>query len=364
MVLEGKGYFIWKLRECENGDSQAIAESAAQAGLTHVLIKLADGTYSYNINPNGADMVPSVVQALHARGIKAYGWHYIYGKDPVGEANKAIQRINQTQVDGYVIDVEKEFKEPGKDQAAVKYMDRLRANFPNLTLALSSYRFPSYHPQVPWKVFLERCDLNMPQVYWVSAHNPAEQLARSVREFQNLTPYRPIVPTGSAYKSGGWHASPAEVTAFLEAAKGLNLSAANFWEWANTRTYLPDVWQAVARFQWSAGPAPKDIAQRYIEALNSRDLSQIVNLYNPNAVHINAARTIQGVVAIRTWYQSLLTQVLTNASFTLTGYTGSGNARHLTWTATSTNGKVNNGNDTFGLLDGNISYHYTYFTVN
>jgi len=55
--------------------------------------------------------------------------------------------------------------------------------------------------------------------------------------------------------------------------------------------------------------------------------------------------------------------VLPNATFELTGYSGTGNSRHLTWTATSSAGQVTNGNDTFGLMNGKIGYHYTFFTV-
>jgi len=143
----------------------------------------------------------------------------------------------------------------------------------------------------------------------------------------------------------------------------LNLSGANFWEWANCRTYISEVWRAIARFEWPGGPAARDIVQQYIDSLNARDVTQVVNLYNPNAVHINAARTIQGTTTIRSWYQSLLTQVLSDATFTLTGYSGTGNSRHFNWTATSPDGKVSNGSDTFGLLDGKIGYHYTFFDV-
>lgn len=363
MKLQGKGFFIWKIRECESGDIQAIASLAAQAGLTHVLIKIADGTYSYNLDPSGVDLVPGLVRALHDRGIQAWGWHYIYGNDPVGESNKAIQRINQTGVDGFVIDVEKEFKAPGRDLVAVRFMDRLRTAYPDLPVALSSYRFPSYHPRIPWKEFLERCNYNMPQVYWVLAHNPSDQLINSVREFQGVIPYRPVIPTGSAYKSGSWQATPEDVVSFLKTAQELNLSAVNFWEWSNCRRYLPGVWNAIAQYNWAAGPAPKDIVHRYIDALNSRNINQIINLYAPNAVHINASRTVQGIAAIRGWYETLLSQVVRNGVFSLTGFSGSGNSRHLTWTAKSETGNVRNGNDTLGLLDGKIGYHYTFFTV-
>ena len=50
MSLKGKGYWIWKIPSCENGDANAIANVAAAAGLTHLLIKIADGTNSYNID--------------------------------------------------------------------------------------------------------------------------------------------------------------------------------------------------------------------------------------------------------------------------------------------------------------------------
>ncbi len=364
MILRGKGFFIWKIRDCENGDSLAIAETALRAGYTHVMIKIADGAYSYNLDPSGRDLVTDLVKALHKRGIQAWGWQYIYGKDPLGEANKAIQRINQCQVDGFVIDVEKEYKEQGKKIAAEKYLDRLRAAFPDLPVGLSSYRFPSYHPQVPWKEFLERCDFTMPQVYWVQAHNPADQLTRCVKEFQAITPYRPVIPTGSAYKSGGWQATPEEVTEFLDTALELNLTAANFWEWANCRRYLPEVWETISRHPWSDEPSAPDIARKYIDALNSRDLDRILGLYAPNAVHVNAARTVQGITAIRSWYENLFSQVIRNPKFVLTGHTGSGNTRNLTWTASGENGRVRNGNDTLGLLEDKISYHYTFFNVN
>jgi len=66
-------------------------------------------------------------------------------------------------------------------------------------------------------------DINMPQVYWVRAHNPAAQLRRSVAEFQRLQPWRPIIPTGSAYKGFGWQPTAAEMTAFLHTAQELDL---------------------------------------------------------------------------------------------------------------------------------------------
>ncbi len=362
MSLQGKGFYIWRISRVEGGDVNTIAEMAERAQLTHVLLKIADGTKSYNI-VNGQDLARALTNALHQRGIQAWGWHYVYGYDPLGEARIAIQRVKELRLDGYVIDAEAQYKEPGKDVAARKFMQALRNGLPDIPVALSSYRFPSYHPQLPWREFLEKCDYNMPQVYWMFATNPAAQLARCVREFQNITPFRPIIPTGAAFSEHGWTPSPAEVKEFLDAARELNLSAANFWEWYDARR-IPNMWATIRDYPWPvAGGPPQDIVEQYIAALNTHDPDQVTALYADNAVHITAARTVVGLAKIRAWYQSLFDTVLPNATFELTGYSGTGNSRHLTWTATSSAGQVTNGNDTFGLMNGKIGYHYTFFTV-
>ncbi|MCI0519232.1 MAG: nuclear transport factor 2 family protein [Chloroflexi bacterium] len=363
MALTGKGFFVWQIPNCENGDTAAIASLAQQASLSHVLIKVADNVHSYNVTSAGVDLAAPLVQALRTRGIQPWGWHYIYGDDPLGEADKANQRISQLGLDGYVLDVETQYKDPGKARAAEQFMDRLRSAHPNLPVALCSYRFPSLHPQIPWRQFLDGCNYNMPQVYWQNAHNPGDQLRRSVSEFQNLAPFRPVLPVGSAYKAGSWAASPAEVVEFLRTAQSLNLSAANFWEWADCRTYIPEAWDAIRDYNWSGAPAPQDITQQLIAALNKRSVDQAAALYTPTAVHITSARTVQGSAAIRAWYHNLLTQILPNAAFTLVNFTGSGSSRHFTWTATSSAGSVKNGSDTLGIMNGKIAYHYSSFKV-
>jgi hypothetical protein len=360
--LQGKGFFIWKIPSCENGDPQAIASLALEARMTHVMIKIADGVNSYNIY-EGVDLVPPVARKLRELGIQIFGWHYVCGNNPLGEANKAIERVQTLQLDGYVIDAEGPYKERGKAAAAKKFMDRLREGLPDKPVALSSYRYPSYHPQLPWREFLERCDFNMPQVYWMFSHNAGEQLTRCVREFQSLTPQRPIIPTGAAFKERGWKPEPAEIMDFLETAQRLNLPAANLYSWDSCRAYLPDIWKTSSEYDWFAPPTPGDITEQYIKALNTRDPDQVLKLYNSNAVHITAARSVQGFQDMRIWFQALFFSLLPNAKFVHTGFSGTGNSRHLTWTATSDMGAVHNGNDTFGLYKGKITYHYSFFTI-
>jgi hypothetical protein len=365
IMLKGKGMYIWQVSRCERGDITAIAALARAAKLSHVLVKVADRDVMYNIDQNTkVDQAMVLIQALHALGIQAWGWQYVYGDSPLAEANMAIHRIRQLKLDGFVINAEKEYKLAGKKDAARRYMNHLRNTIPDIPLALSSYRYPSYHPEFPWREFLENVDINMPQVYWMQARNPVDQLNRCVREFQTMTPSRPIIPTGAAFKEYGWKSNAEEVVDFMKAAQRQNLSAINFWEWSHARdnSNLPGMWDAIRNYPWEQTPALPDICQRYINALNTRKPNEVIKLYNPNAIHVTGIRTIQGTAAINAWYGSLFNQVLPSAVFTLTGFSGKGPSRHFTWTAASKSGKVLNGSDTIGLTNDKIAYHFTFFT--
>ena len=365
MTLEGKGFFTWKIPNCESGDAKLIAAHARDAGLTHLVVKIADGPMIYNGNwGDSKDYTTPVVNELRSHGIKVWGWHYVYGDNPTSEANVAITRIRQYNLDGYVIDAEKEYETSGKKSAAKKFMSTVRSACPNLTIALSSYRFPSLHPQVPWSEFLEQCDLNMPQVYWMKAHNPGDQLTRCVNEFQAKTPSRPIVPTGAAFREYGWKPTDAEVLEFCTKAKELNLSGVNFWEWSDARSgNLPGVWDTIHEYKWRAKDEPKDICVSLMEAMNAHDIDKILSLYTLPAVHINGIRTTQGFENLRSWYTQLFNQILPDSTFALGSYNGKGSSRHMTWSASSAKGIVRKGNDTLGILKGKISYHYSFFYV-
>jgi hypothetical protein len=371
MSISGKGFFIWKILKCENGNVQKIAQLAREAGFSHVLIKVANGIWKYNYDwDKKIDYCPDLVQALSDNGIEPWGWHYVFGEDPVREAKAAIERVKNLELKGYVIDAEAHYKRVrDRNAAAETFMKELRKGVgKNVPLALSSYRFPSMHPEIPWNQFLSKCDINMPQVYWIHSQNPGAQLNQTLREFASpkFNAHPPIIPTGAAFTEHGWTATASEVREFLDTARSLNLEAANFWEWHSARDQIPgDVWETIHDYDWESGSTlPVDIVITYIQALNSRDPAKIAVLYHNTAIHVNSARTISGANGIKSWYQQLFTQILPEANFTLTGYSGTGGSRHLTWTATSTRGQVLNGNDTFGLNpEGKISYHYTFFTV-
>lgn len=366
MTLKGKGMMIWKIPSCENGNPSAIAKVAAEAGFSHVLIKVANDTRPYNVDSNGRDLVAPVADALRTKGIQVWGWHYVYGYDPVGEANIAISQTRKLLLDGYVIDAEVEYKQAGREAVAKSFMNAMRKGMPKTPLALSSFRWPSYHRTFPYAAFLEKCDYNMPQVYWMQAHDAAYDLTRSVNEFKVITPYRPIIPTGPAFAEEGWAPSATEVKVFLNTAKSLGLTGANFFSWDYARTKLKPVWDTIAKYDWGTGvpPAPaRDPLTRLFEALNSREYGPITEIYASNAVLVVPQQTIQGNANIKTFFSQMLGVQLLKGLFNVTSKEESDNTIHYTWTCTSSRGNVENGKDTLGLKDGKIIYHYCNYDI-
>jgi hypothetical protein len=358
MALTGKGFFIWKIHDCEGGNPSAIASAAKAAGLSHVLIKIADGMDHYNVDKTtGTDYVPPLVQALHAAGIQAWGWHYIYGGDPVGEAWNGGRRARTLGLDGYVIDAESEFKAPGMDMAARRFAADLRGYLGSIPAALSSFRFPSYHKEFPWSEFLQKSDFNMPQVYWEQSHNAGAQISHSFREFQTLSPYRPVIVTGSTYGNNGWSPTPADITEFLKTAVSLNLPAVNFYSWDYCRKNLPVLWDTIAAFPYPSSQPP-GIVQRWISAMNTRDPQAITALYTEDAVHITSDRTVQGRDAIRTWYTDLFSAMPSGTVVSVLSQSGQDQTSNVSWSLVNSSG-TKKGKDTLGLIDDLISYHYS-----
>ncbi len=248
-MISGKGMYIWNASRTENGNPSAIAQLAKEAGLTHVLLKIADGPWVFNV-ANGHDLAKPIIDALKHVGVQVLGWQYVYGRNPEAEADIAIQRCKQLNVDGFVVNAESEYK--NKPAQATIYMKRLRKGLETTLIGLSSYRFPRLHQTFPFANFLEYCDVNMPQVYWMQATNSGAQLRACIAEYRSLPiPQRPIIPTGAAFQEHGWRTQPNEVKEFLDVAREL-CQACNFWVWEHARRY-PELWDVIAGYEWSAG---------------------------------------------------------------------------------------------------------------
>lgn len=401
MELKGKGYYLWQIQRAFEGNPGKIADAAQQAGLSHVLIKVADGVYNYNIS-NGVDMVPGLVAALRSRGISPWGWQYIYGVNAVNEAKRAITRVKQLGLDGFVVNAEKEFKATNMASTAKAYMQELRGGLPKFPIALSTYRYPKLHAPFPFAAFLEFCDINMPQVYWVGSSNPGQQLKRSIDEYKAVSPVLPVIPTGAAYGQGSWSPTASQVIEFLQTARTIGLNAANFWEW-QTSYVKTDVWSAISHFDWAAPPAqapappptppvqnpqpnppttpppaaptptrdPRvaqalEIGNKLIAALNSGVANNVVFLYMTEGRLVCNGQGRTGSRELYSWYSGLLRDTFPpKTTFRLLDAGVQADFLKLVWSATLPSGNTARGTDLIRMDNTGklIAMHHAAFSM-
>ncbi len=353
MVLQGKGMYIWKLHRIAGGNVQAMVDKARAAGLTHVIVKIADGSSAYNV-----DLAGPASDAFKAAGLQVWGFAWLWMREPFQEAEIAAHRSRTLGLDGFVINAEHPAK--GKAQEARAYMTSLRELLPDIPVALSSYRYPQFHTTLPWQEFLSPCDFNMPQMYWVG-ERPADCVRNSLARHQAFPFARPIIPTGAAYGeqygNSFFRSEPAEIREFLDAVRAQGLPAANFWSWDWTEAHGPDLWDAIAEYEWpETTPQVQDIADHFWAAFTSGDLAALSALYHENAVYITAGQTAQGPARIVARFKELHAR-LPNAEFTLVNLRAEDNVRFLQWSAVSDVRQVRHGLDTLGVRAGRIQYH-------
>lgn len=256
-----KGVYVWNLaiwdkeaqRTIEYSTPEKLADELKAGGFGHVLLKVCDGTARFGVI-NGVDYLPEYVAALRAAGIDVWGWGYVYGNYPAGEAAVAVERCKELGLSKFVIDAEAEYK--NKASQARTYMTAVRKGLPDAVLALSSFRFPTYHREFPFREFAEHCNLMMPQVYWEGARNAGDQLRRCVSEYTDLGFGLPIAVTGAAYKSTSvtWQPTAGEVQEFYKTADELGLEMVNFWEWQCAKKI--NLWQTLMALEGEVNTEP------------------------------------------------------------------------------------------------------------
>jgi hypothetical protein len=249
---KGKGCFILVQAQTYGGDPHALVEAAKEANIGHLFFHIHDGYLSETKVPGGMDLTPHI-KAAHAAGIECWGWGAVYKTTWSQGADRVIEAFaKHPELIGYGLDAEAPIK--GSPNEAMALMKKLRYYLPDIPIGLSSYRFPSYHPTLPWNEFRSQCDFDMPQVYWeqtLAIYGGASQLENSYKEFKNFSIKRPYIPTGPAYKVGSWSPSMAQLKAFFEKAKELNLPGVNFWVLYQSMRDLPNLYTYIQNYAYS-----------------------------------------------------------------------------------------------------------------
>ena len=223
-VFDGQGMWIWYLSRSSGGNVAAIAAQAQAAGVTTLFIKSSDGPSNY-----WSQFSPQLVAELHAAGLKACAWQYVYGTNPAGEAALGAEAVADG-ADCLVIDAEAEYE--GRYASAQTYLADLRATIGSAyPLALASFPYVGYHPKLPYSVFLGPggAQFNLPQMYWKDIGQSVDTVYANTY-IANRVYARPIYPLGQTY--GG--VSTSDLLRFREEAVDYGASGTSFWDWQET----------------------------------------------------------------------------------------------------------------------------------
>ncbi|HEX5852968.1 MAG TPA: peptidoglycan-binding domain-containing protein [Solirubrobacteraceae bacterium] len=222
--FEGQGMWIWYVGRSSGGSVPAIVAQAHAAGVSTVFVKSSDGASNY-----WSQFSPQLVAELHANGLKACAWQYVYGTNPVGEAALGAQAA-VNGADCLVIDAEAEYE--GRYGSAQRYIAELRAKVgPDYPVGLASFPYVSYHPSLPYSVFLGPggAQFNAPQMYWKTIGASVDTVYANTY-IANRIYGRPIFPLGQTYDG----VTSADLLRFREEAVDYGASGWSFWDWQET----------------------------------------------------------------------------------------------------------------------------------
>jgi Putative peptidoglycan binding domain len=231
-AFRGDGMWIWQLAKSAGGDPVAIGAQARAAGIQTVFVKSSDGDTAW------AQFSPALVQALHAQGLRACAWQFVYGNDPAGEAAQGARAV-AAGADCLVIDAETSYE--GKYAAAQQYVAALRTAIgPGYPLGLTSFPYVDFHPRLPYSVFLAPggAQANLPQVYWKAIGGSVD--AVSAKTWAHNRVYgTPVAPLGQTYQSP----RPDELERFRQVWASYGAGGLSWWSWQATP---PSIWPALA----------------------------------------------------------------------------------------------------------------------
>ncbi len=230
--LANRGMWIWVLSEIDGGNLRSIAATARRYGIRTLIIKSGDGTGMWS------QFNSQLVSTLHADRLHVCAWQYVYGSNPVGEAQIGAAAVSDG-ADCLMIDAESEYE--GKYAQAQAYIKELRKLVgPNFPVALAGFPYIDYHPAFPYSVFLGPggAQYNAPQMYWKDIGDTVDAVYAHTYEFNRLYGRR-IYPLGQVYNSPPIR----QIYRFRQLSWAYGAPGVSWWDWQEA---APAAWVALS----------------------------------------------------------------------------------------------------------------------
>lgn len=247
-AVSGRGIWVtnWPTTRVDVDD---VVRRAGQAGLQSVWVRTGGSRQGYY----GDTVLPRLVPAAHAAGLRVVAWDFPFLSDPVADALRMRQALD-AGVDAVAPDIETSaegtFATP---QRITLYLSLVRAAAGQRPVAATVPRPTPWRVQnYPYAVFAPYADVFVPMVYW-SCYEPGALAEQSV---QVLRTWLPVHVLGQAYdmgSEGGRAGLPtfAETWRFLDAARRAGAVGASLWTIEQTG---PEQWRALTSYPWAQVP--------------------------------------------------------------------------------------------------------------
>lgn len=227
-------------------DVPGLVQRATDAGLTSVWVRTGGTRQGYY----GDRVLPSLVPAAHAAGLKVVAWDFPFLSDPVADAQRAKAALD-AGIDAIAPDVESEYEGTYATPRRVElYLSLVRSYAGDRPVAATVPRpTPRRLESFPYASFPAYADLFVPMVYW-SCNEPGELVTESM---QHLGALLPVHPLGQAYDMGGEGGRPglptyAETWRFLDVARRSGAVGASLW---TIERMGAEQWEALRLYPWA-----------------------------------------------------------------------------------------------------------------
>jgi hypothetical protein len=227
-----------------DGRVETIARWLVANGFQALWPKVADGPYPFrwrspfSTGPYAENLTAGMVEILHSFGLQVIGWGFLYGKNPIGEASRAVSAVKTLHLDGYILDAEGVFDSQLAAVANAYTITRIiKDAVPDVPLALCSWpriwspkTGKEWHPLAVAQAFMADCDVITPMTYW-DGESPvwaAEFLQQSHDQWRRITD-KPIIPAGRAYTGDAGKPTKEAIAAFQARADALILGGVSWW---------------------------------------------------------------------------------------------------------------------------------------
>jgi hypothetical protein len=262
-VLEGKGMWIWKHRQTEGGDVDAVVSKAVTAGLRQLWVRVGDSRDGFY----AADYLAALVPKAHKAGLAVIGWGFPYLHDPMADAAWSIDAVSWrgpggARLDGFSPDIE--LASEGvvlTERRITVYLGLVRPAAGEMPLVATVYRATEarWNGTYPYRAIAPYVDAFAPMVYW-GCVEPGGAALESIQRLATLKPVHVIGQGYDAYPEGGRLGAPSaeETVRFLDVARRHGAVGASFWVW---QSIGGEQWNALSTFAWPLPPPPQQQQQ-------------------------------------------------------------------------------------------------------